>query len=164
MFAVTAALVVIAAGVIVSVPHDRTPNAGVRRLVPDRRPIVPPVGRAALARRAGSPAQTARVATVAYRFAVAWRAWDSGRRSPRAAAVLRRSSVAAVWRRMLRERGRPTATRPPHTGALQHVRAVRTGPATWRAVIVARHPPAAYLATLVLIATASGPRVADVEP
>jgi hypothetical protein len=109
------------------------------------------------ARRSG-----ARVERLARRFAAAWWAWDRGDRSQPVAATLRRLGVASLWRRLRDRSSWPTATRPIAV-ALQPIRAIRTGLASWRAVIAQRAPADGYLATLVIVATANGPRVADVE-
>jgi hypothetical protein len=105
----------------------------------------------------------ATVAHVARRFAVAYRDWDAGRRTRTAAALLRRLATRGLWRRLRRERARPTAPGPPRRLALQPVRAVASGDGTWRAAILARHPAGTHLATLVLAATVAGIRVVAVE-
>jgi hypothetical protein len=102
------------------------------------------------------------VARIARRFAAAWQTWDAGRRPSHLARILRRLSVAALWDRLRAERARPTATPPPRW-ALQRVELLAIGRGTWRAAVLARHPAGAYLATLVILATPAGPRVAEIE-
>jgi hypothetical protein len=100
---------------------------------------------------------------VARRFASAWWAWDRGDRSDRVVTALRRLGLASLWRRLAGRQSRPTAARPSASAALQRTRAIPTGRASWRAVIARRDAAGSYLATLVIVATPSGPRVADVE-
>ena len=106
---------------------------------------------------------SARATNVARRFAAAWRAWDSGGDTPHDAAVLQRVSVAALRQRLRRDRARPTAGLPPKSLALHSVHAVACGHGTWRAALIARKPGNSYFGTVLLIATQTGPRVADVE-
>jgi hypothetical protein len=160
-----AAAIAIAIGVMTVIAlHDRQRHRPERHAAPGRSAVAaaPSAARSAPGQHP-RPASSARANAIARRFAAAWRAWDAGKRSPRVAAVLRRSSVAALWRRLQRQRDRPTAARPPGSLALQRVRAVAAGGGTWRAAIVARQPADSYLATLVIVATPAGPRVADLQ-
>jgi hypothetical protein len=104
-----------------------------------------------------------RATDVARRFAAAWRAWDAGQASPRDAAVLQHLTVAGLWQRLRQQQARPTAERSPKSLALHSVHAVTSGPRIWRAALIAHEPNNSYLGTLLVVATPTGPRVADVQ-
>jgi hypothetical protein len=164
VFSAAAAGIGIALSVIaVTAPHDREFPRSEPHPVDRRATASAPIAAPPADKRYPRPVSSARANEIARRFAIAWRAWDAGRPSPRVAAVLRRSSVAALWRRLRSQRERPTAARPPESLALQRVRAVAAGRGIWRAAIIARHPPDRYLATLVIVATPAGPMVTDLE-
>jgi hypothetical protein len=161
-FTAASSAIIIAVGVIAAgAPHGRRTHR------PAHRESRPPVGARSTprpARTRGAPSVSPAQATiVARRFAVAWRAWDTGRRSRRVATELRRLCVAALWRQLRNQRDRPAVARPPASIVLRPVRAVASGGATWRAVLTARHPAESYLATAVIAATPAGPRVADIR-
>ena len=167
LVAFTAAAAAIAVAITVMTviaPHDHQRHGPARHAAP-RRSAATVTASAARPARSQDPrlVSAARANAMARRFAAAWRAWDAGRRSPRVAAVLRRSSLDALWRRLQRQHERPTAARPPGPVALRRVRVVGTGRGTWRAAIIARHPADSYLATVVIVATPAGPRVADLQ-
>lgn len=164
VFAVAAAAVAIVASLIVaSAAHDRRGRQSLR-VVPNHvaRVVGPPTAGPARA-RPGRQVSAAPATRVARRFAASWRAWDTGRRSRRGAAALRRLSVAALWQRLLRQHARPTAARPSTSLALDTVQAVATGRGSWRAALVARQPHDVYLGGLVIVATPAGPRVAEIQ-
>jgi hypothetical protein len=164
-FALAASAVAIAAILIVV---DSTHNGRDRRSphgpVPTRLTRVV-VGRAAMppsrARR-GLRLSSVHAMRTARRFAMSWQSWDTGRRSPQAAATLQRLSVAALWRRLRHQRARPTAARPPASLALESVQAIPSGRGIWRAPLIARQPESSYLGTLVIVTTSAGPRVAAI--
>jgi hypothetical protein len=165
VFAAAAVAVVIGVSVIVvGARHDRPTHRPPRRAASERAALPD-------ARHAAPPTRTLRPRSIsateanqiARRFAAAWRAWDAGSRSPRDAAALRQLSRAGLWRDLVDQRVRPTAGRPPASVALHPVRAIAAGRGTWRAAVVARHPAGGYLATLVIVATPMGPRVAEIQ-
>jgi len=165
VFAAAAFAVVIGVCVIVAgTRHDRRTHRSPRRAAseraarPDARDAAPPT-------RPPRPRSISATEAnrIARRFAAAWRAWDTGRRSRHDAATLRHLSLAGLWARLVGQRDRPTAGRPPASVALHPVRAVAADRATGRAALIARHPAGGYLATLVIVATPVGPRVAEIQ-
>jgi hypothetical protein len=113
--------------------------------------------------RAGPRLSTASATLTARRFATSWQNWDTGRRSRQAAATLQRLSVAALWRRLRQQHGRPTAVRPPASLGFEAIRATASGRGVWRAPLIRRHPRSSYLGTLVIVMTSAGPRVSAIE-
>jgi hypothetical protein len=165
VFAVAAVAVAIVASVIVAgVAHHGRGRHSLRSVVPEHvTGVVGPPSASPARPRPGLHVSSARATRVARRFAASWRAWDTGRRSRRGAAALRRLSVAALWERLRHQRARPTAARPPTSLGLHAVHAIASGRGSWRAALVARHPDNSYLGSLVILATPAGPRVADIQ-
>lgn len=164
-FAVAAAAVAIAAIVLVAgASHDargrRSPQGAVAE---DGAPVVVRRATAPASRQRPGPISERRATRIARSFAASWQSWDSGRRSPHVATTLHRLSASALWRRLLHQRARPTATHPSFALAFESVHAIASGRGTWRAPLIGRHPQGSYLGTLVIVMTSAGPRVTRIE-
>jgi hypothetical protein len=111
---------------------------------------------------AGQPPVLDRRAAIAIarRFARAYARWDAGRR----ASALRRlaqSTTADLVAEFSRDHARPTA-RPPLPLSLIVLAAARRPDAGYDVALGPRHPYGAHVLTVVVTATAAGPRVAAV--
>jgi hypothetical protein len=164
-FALAAGAVAIAAiFIIADATRDDRGRRSPQRPVPKRLARVV-VGRATTPPsrpRPGLRLSAIRATRTARRFATSWLNWDTGRRSPHAAATLQRLSVDALWQRLRHQRAGPTAARPPAPLAVESVRAIASGRGVWRAPLIGRQPESSYLGTLVIVTTSAGPRVAAI--
>jgi hypothetical protein len=149
------AIVAVAMGAAV-VPrpgHGRSPHAHAapRVLAP---PHARPPTRAPLDRRAAIG--------VARRFAAAYTRWDAGRRTSGAAHRLASTTTPQLFAGLSRERARPTAG-PPRPLGLGILVAARRGDGAYDVALGPRRPRGAQVATVVVAATAAGPRVTQIQ-
>jgi hypothetical protein len=119
-------------------------------------------GRQAPQQTAPRPLRRRDALAVARRFAAAYAAWDAGRRGPRVARRLAAITTPALFD-FLREAGaRPTA-RPARALPLQPAGAFGGPDDGYRVPLTLERSPGAHVATLVVIATPAGARVAQLE-